>query len=108
LLESANSGSAAQTFNKRQFGIANIGKKPTVDGTQVTLEVHLLDYPDSVEAMAQASNGNGNLYGARLRVSFQERLRDEKKFASLDELKQAIKDDEAKARTWLVNSLAGK
>jgi len=37
--------SSTQRFEQRQFGIANIGNKPTVDGRQMTLEVHLLDYP---------------------------------------------------------------
>lgn len=94
---------AAPLFARRQFGIANIGKKPTIDGTQMTLEVHLLDYPPDARATSQADTveNTGNLYGARLRVSFLQRLRDEKKFASLDELKQAIKDDETAARQWL-------
>ncbi len=102
MLESAPSEpTAKQAFEQRQFGIANIGNKPTVDGTQMTLEVHLLDYPP---ASAQEPGGNGNLYGARLRVSFLQRLRDEKKFASLDELKQSIKNDEVNARQWLTDN----
>lgn len=103
---------ATPLFARRQFGIANIGKKPTVDGTQMTLEVHLLDYPpkhlpeSAATSQTDAAEMTGNLYGARLRVSFLERLRDEIKFASLDELKQAIKDDETAARQWLsANSL---
>lgn len=68
-------------------GIANLGKKPTVDGTRVTLEVHLLDY-------------SADLYGKRLRVEFLHRIRDEKKFDSFDELKQAIANDETSARQW--------
>jgi len=82
----------------RQFGIANIGNKPTVDGVQMTLEVHLLDYPSP---STRAQHNKGNLYGSRLRVEFHTRLRDEKKFASIDELKQAISNDEVAARQWL-------
>ena len=101
--------SVEQRFTQRQFGIANIGKKPTVDGTHMTLEVHLLDYPEpgSMQEPAQNGKNNASLYGARLRVSFLQRLRDEKKFASLDELKQAIKDDEASARRWLSDNNSG-
>ena len=89
-------------FSQRQFGIANIGNKPTVNGLQMTLEVHLLDYPSATTTRATTTcNSDGNLYGSRLRVSFHTRLRDEKKFASLDELKQAISNDEAAARQWL-------
>lgn len=87
----------ATTFAQRQFAIANIGNKPTVDGSQITLEAHLLDFP----LPDRPANDNGNLYGARLRLSFLSRLRDEKKFASLDELKQAINDDATAARKWL-------
>lgn len=68
-------------------GIANLGAKPTVDGTRVTLEVHLLDYA-------------GDLYGKRLRVQFLHKIRDEKKFASLGDLTRAIASDEASARDW--------
>lgn len=72
-------------------GIANLGKKPTVDGTRVTLEVHLLDY-------------SADLYGKRLRVEFLHRIRDEKKFDSFEELKQAIANDETSARQWFARN----
>jgi len=93
-----------QRFEHAQYGVANIGTKPTLNGSRTTLEVHLLDYP----LMSAASGGSvtqenpiGDLYGTRLRVSFLHKLRDEKKFSSLDELKQAISDDESSARMWL-------
>jgi len=68
-------------------GIANLGSKPTVDGTRISLEVHLLDFA-------------GDLYGQRLRVEFLHQLRSEKKFDSIDQLTRAIKDDERTARQW--------
>lgn len=71
----------------KQMGIANLGNKPTVNGTQVTLEVHLLDY-------------TADLYGKRLRVEFLHKIRDEKKFSSIDDLKTAIANDEKSAREW--------
>ncbi len=72
-------------------GIANLGSKPTVDGTRVTLEVHLLDY-------------SADLYGKRLRVEFLHRIRDEKKFDSFDDLKLAIANDETSARQWFAHN----
>ncbi len=71
-------------------GIANLGVKPTVNGSRLSLEVHLLDY-------------EANLYGEVLRVDFLHKLRNEHKFASFDELKQAIANDEANARTWFAD-----
>ncbi len=68
-------------------GIANLGVKPTVKGICLSLEVHLLDY-------------QADLYHQRLRVNFMKKLRDEKKFTSLDELKTAIATDEQNARQW--------
>jgi riboflavin kinase/FMN adenylyltransferase len=68
-------------------GVANLGRRPTVDGTRVQLEVHLFDRkPD--------------LYGAHLRVQLLHFLRGEKKFDGLDALRaQIARDcDEARAR----------
>ena len=70
----------------RQLGVANIGTRPTVDGDgRAHLEVHLLDF-------------DADLYGRRITVVFHEKLRDEQRFASLDELQAAIKADFATAR----------
>jgi len=74
-----------------QNAIANIGVKPTVHGVRLSLEVHLLDY-------------SSDLYGKRLRVTFLHKLRDEKKFAGLDELKAAIASDEQNARQWFAQN----
>ncbi len=69
-------------------GVANVGVRPTVnDGTLANLEVHLFDF-------------DGDLYGARLSVEFMTKLRDEKKFESLDALKAAIAADQQAARAW--------
>ncbi|QRN04269.1 bifunctional riboflavin kinase/FAD synthetase [Legionella sp. MW5194] len=61
-------------------GVANLGRRPTVDGSHVVLEVHLFDF-------------DGNLYGEFLQVFFLHKLRDEKKFSSIDELIAQIQDD---------------
>ncbi|HMR29734.1 MAG TPA: bifunctional riboflavin kinase/FAD synthetase [Geminicoccaceae bacterium] len=61
-------------------GVANLGRRPTFDGRSVLLEVHLLQ-------------GGGDLYGERLRVAFVDRLRGERKFAGIDELRDQIGRD---------------
>jgi riboflavin kinase/FMN adenylyltransferase len=72
-------------------GVMNIGYRPTVEGKQQTIEVHLLDW-------------SGDLYGQTLTVSLENFLRPEQKFASLDELKAQIQADSATARAMLATS----
>ncbi len=68
------------------FSVTNIGKRPTFQGTQelssipLKIETHILDQ-------------NFDLYGEALEVRFHHRIRDEKKFASIDELKIQIQSD---------------
>lgn len=72
-------------------GVANIGMRPTVEQQNeiAHLEVHLLDFDE-------------DLYGQRLVVTFHQKLRDEEKFNSLDELRLAIeKDIELARKYWL-------
>ena len=64
--------------------ILNIGDRPTVDGEKKTIEAHLIDF-------------KGNLYGQELRIYFQEFLREEKKFESLDALKNQLVIDRERA-----------
>ena len=69
-------------------GVANVGTRPTVnDGLEARLEVHLLDF-------------DANIYGRHLDVVFRKKLRDEKKFSSLDALKTAIHNDITDARVY--------
>ncbi|MBT5413144.1 MAG: bifunctional riboflavin kinase/FAD synthetase, partial [Rhodospirillaceae bacterium] len=74
-------------------GAANLGRRPTVDGRSVTLEVHLFDF-------------DGDLYGEHLRVAMVERLRAEKKFDGLDALKAQIARDCEAARAILARPAA--
>lgn len=69
-------------------GVANLGRRPTVDGEGVVLEVHLFDFAS-------------DLYGKRLRVELVTRLRDEQKFESFDALVAQIGRDAAAARECL-------
>lgn len=66
-------------------GVANLGMRPTVGGDEKLLEVHLFDF-------------SGNLYGKTLHVRFLRYLRAEKKFSSMEELKEQIAKDAAEAR----------
>ncbi len=72
--------------NSQYEGVTNVGYAPTVvERTEPLVEVHLFDY-------------NQNLYDTDLRVEFLARIRDEKKFGSLDELKKQIAEDSNFAR----------
>ena len=74
---------------KKYAGVTNVGKNPTVnDEDAPTLcETHLIDY-------------DGDLYGREVRIEFCKRLRDEKKFPSLDALKQEIVLNVAQAKEY--------
>jgi len=68
--------------------IANVGVRPTVaEGQRANLEVHVLD-------------GEPDLYGERLTATFVAKLRDEMRFASLDDLRDRIHKDIAAARAY--------
>ena len=60
--------------------ITNIGFRPTFGENRLLIESHIFDFNDEI-------------YGKELRVEFLSRLRDEKKFDGIDELKKAISDD---------------
>ena len=70
-------------------GVANLGVRPTVSGgDRPLLEVHLFDFDRQV-------------YGAHVGVTFVQRIRDERKFDSFDQLRQQIAIDAAQARRIL-------
>ena len=58
----------------------NIGCRPTFDGHRQTIEVNILDF-------------NGDLYGQTLKVAFVKRLREERKFKSLEALAAQLQED---------------
>lgn len=71
-----------------KHGVANFGFNPTVsEEKRQYLEVHIFDF-------------NQNIYGQRLEVAFLEKLRDEKKFSSIEELKYQINQDMMIAKQW--------
>lgn len=68
--------------------VANLGRRPTVDGSRIQLEVHLFDFDQ-------------DLYGRHLRVRLLEFLRPEKKFDGLEALRAQIAEDCLRARALL-------
>ena len=68
--------------------LTNIGSRPTFGGKQRTLETYILDF-------------QGDLYGRELTIDIVQRLRDERKFPSVADLKKQIAEDVQKGRTIL-------
>ena len=68
-------------------GIANVGTRPTVDGTRSLLEVHLFDF-------------DADIYGCHVQVEFLHKIRDEHHFESFAALQQQIARDVEQARGW--------
>ena len=78
----------AHAAEQRLGGMANYGIRPTVEGHTALLETHLFDW-------------SGDLYGQLVEVIPLKRLREERKFASLDALKAQIARDSQAARQYL-------
>lgn len=70
-------------------GVASSGTRPTIDGTQPLLEVHLLDFDQLI-------------YGKRVTVEFCHKLRDEEYFESLDALTAQIAVDVLQAKAYFM------
>ena len=68
-------------------GVANVGTRPTLGGTESRLEVHLLDF-------------DADIYGRYMHVDFLHKLRPEQRFDSLEELVAQISKDAANARVF--------
>jgi riboflavin kinase/FMN adenylyltransferase len=68
-------------------GVCSVGRRPTVNGQDERIETYLLDFA-------------GDIYGRRIHVTFHQKLREELKFDSLDELKTAMAKDIADARRY--------
>ena len=75
------------------YGMMNIGTNPTVDGKEKTIEANYFEL-------------DKNLYGMELEVQMLVRIRDEKKFASVDDLKVAMKQDQAFSRQYIKDNYA--
>lgn len=75
-------------------GVANLGRRPTVDGERLLLEVHLFDFEREI-------------YGEHLRVALIEYIRPERRFNGLDALQAQIGEDCVTARRILRARAAG-
>ncbi len=73
---------------RRYLAATNVGVRPTVNGRDVRVEAHLLDF-------------EGDLYGQELKVEFVARIRAEQKFSGLPALKQQISQDVTEIRNIL-------
>ena len=69
-----------ETKSGKFNGVANVGNRPTINGSKPLLEVHIFDF-------------NQAIYGEAIEVSFLHKIRNEIKFPSFEELKTQIKKD---------------
>lgn len=69
-----------ETKSGKFNGVANVGNRPTINGSKPLLEVHIFDF-------------NQAIYGEAIEVSFLHKIRNEVKFPSFEELKAQIKKD---------------
>ncbi len=68
--------------------VANLGTRPTVNGREMLLEVHIFDFSETI-------------YGRRIGVEFIDRLRDEQRFASVEAMTEQLERDARQARRLL-------
>lgn len=72
--------SRVEVAGRRYDAMSNLGRNPSVGGTERRLETHIFGF-------------TGELYGCRLRVELLQRIRGERKFASVEELRSRIEQD---------------
>ena len=75
-------------------GVASLGTRPTVNGTEPLLEAHVFDF-------------SGDLYGRQLEIEFVAKLRDEVKFDSLEAMTVQMQIDAARVRDLLSKVQSG-
>jgi riboflavin kinase/FMN adenylyltransferase len=78
----------ARLNNQKYRAATNVGFRPTVNGHNMNVEAHLLDF-------------DGNIYGQEVTLEFVSWLRDEQKFPSLEALVEQIQADIATVRAQL-------
>lgn len=78
----------AYVGKQRYPSVTNIGKRPSFDDNEKTIEVYIIDFHD-------------NLYHHRLKIDIIEKLRNEEKFETIDALRRQIADDVEKASALL-------
>lgn len=75
----------AEVLGATYKGMCNIGMRPTVGGATRTIETHILDFDQDI-------------YGLPLRIRFLRRIRDERKFPSLEALREQLTQDALKCK----------
>ena len=70
------------------FGMMNIGNRPTVDGNHQTIEVNFFDFDEDI-------------YNQTIQITLLERIRDEIKFNSLNELKEQLSKDRQTSQLYI-------
>jgi len=80
----------ASTKRTFEFGVANVGVRPTIGGQLPILEVYFLNFDE-------------NIYGRKIRVTFHHKIRDEIKFDGLEMLTAQIKNDVEVANDYFVS-----
>jgi riboflavin kinase/FMN adenylyltransferase len=73
-------------------GMLNAGFRPTVDGTKHSIEVHIFDFSQSI-------------YEKNITIMYVDKIRDEKRFSSPDELKKQLEKDKLQAKHLLANAI---
>ncbi|HQP54495.1 MAG TPA: bifunctional riboflavin kinase/FAD synthetase [Syntrophorhabdus sp.] len=79
--------SSVEIGGKRLPAVTNIGFNPTFDGQSLTIETYIMDFSQ-------------DLYNQKVALYFLDRIRDEVKFSSVDELKDRIRKDVEIARAY--------
>ena len=74
-------------------GTAYVGTRPTLQGKEPLLEVHLFDF-------------DRNLYGSHLRVRFLKKFREDRSFGSFDDLRVQMERDLIEIKSWFLNRTA--
>ena len=80
------------TINQKTvFGVMNIGTNPTVNGENLSIEVHFFDF-------------DADLYNSKIEISVLKRIRDEQKFDSIELLKNQIQEDKETAISFIAKT----
>lgn len=83
----------AKIDGEMKFGMMNIGTNPTVGGKEKTIETNFFKV-------------DKDLYGKTIQIEMLKRIRDEKKFASVEELKKAMKQDRVFSEKYITENYA--
>ncbi len=84
-IENGVYASEVEFCGRHYAAMSNIGLRPSVDGTTRLLETHLFGF-------------DGDLYGQQIEVRLLRKIRDEKRFASIEELRRQLERDAEECR----------